>query len=219
MENPWVNYSFSDSLFHEQDKELVEDFNSKSKEEVSYCDKLLPDPYIGNTDSKVMLLALNPGLSPDDFDTHADETYKLLHRRNLDQTEEEFPFYYLNPELDCPGSKWWHKKMKWLIEEFDLQTIAKSFSCMQYMPYHSVAFKKSSVLIPTQLYTKNIVENHIKRNMPIIILRSKKYWCELVPELESYENVFSLRNPRNPTLSPTNIGRDNYEKLLDWIRN
>ena len=48
-------------------------------------------------------------------------------------------------------------------------------------------------------------------------MRSKKYWVELVPELENYENAFLLRNPRNPTLSPKNIGETNFEKLVELI--
>jgi len=218
MNNPWIDYQFKDSFLHEFDQELVKDFNRKAKEEVKYCDRLLPDPYIGSVKSKILLLALNPGLSENDFETHANTKYKELHRKNLDQTESDFPFYYLNPELDCPGSKWWHKKMKWLIEEFDVKKIAQTFYCMQYMPYHSVAFKKSSITIPTQEYTKHVVESHIRNNLPVIIMRSKKIWEELVPELENYKNAFMLHNPRNPTLSPTNIGSENYARLISDLR-
>lgn len=219
MNNPWIDYQFKDSFLHEFDHALIEDFNKKAKEDVKYCDQLLPDPYIGSLHSKILLLALNPGLSEDDFQTHAQTKYKELNRQNLDQMKSTYPFYYLNPELDCPGSRWWHKKMKWLIEEFDVKKIAQTFYCLQYMPYHSIAFKKSSLLIPTQEYTRQVVKGHIRNNLPIIIMRSKKIWVELVPELEDYEHAFLLKNPRNPTLSPTNIGSENFERLIGWIKN
>ena len=48
-------------------------------------------------------------------------------------------------------------------------------------------------------------------------MRSKKFWVELVPELENYENKILLRNPRNPTLSPKNIGENNYQKLIELV--
>ncbi|MCK5781091.1 MAG: hypothetical protein KAH10_00735 [Flavobacteriales bacterium] len=217
MKNPWINYDFTNSTIHELDKDFVEVFNLSAEERFKLNSELLPDPYIGNIKSKILLLALNPGLSEDDFRTHADLNYKELHRENINQEKTKFPFYYLNPKLESPGSRWWFKKLRWLIEKFNVEKISNSVYCLQYLPYHSVEFKKTSKLIPTQNFTKKILENHISNNYPIIIMRSKKYWVELVPELEKYENAFLLRNPRNPTLSPNNIGENNFDRLVELI--
>ena len=218
MKNPWVNYEFNGSAFHKEDAKEVEKFNNKAKPEFKLSAELLPDPYIGNINSKILLLALNPGLSEADFLTHSELNFKELHRKNIDQTETEYPFYYLNPKLNSPGSKWWKMKLKWLIEKFGTKKVSESIFCLQFIPYHSVSFKKSAELISTQLYTKNILRNHIVKKFPIVIMRSKKYWVELVPELENYENTILLRNPRNPTLSPKNIGENNYEKLIELVQ-
>jgi hypothetical protein len=214
MLNPWLNYSFESSAIHSKDSDLISQFNAKAKSEFKYSDVLLPDPYIGSLNSKLMLLALNPGLSENDFYVHKDNNYIKHHYKNINQTETEYPFYYLNPNLHCPGSDWWHKKLKWIIGDLDLKNIASKICCLQLTPYHSVKFKKSSKLLHTQNFIAHTLKNHIKNGYPIVIMRSKKHWVELVPELESYPNAFLLKNPRNPTLSPNNIGKENYLKIL-----
>ncbi|MBG26681.1 MULTISPECIES: hypothetical protein [Croceibacter] len=217
MKNPWLNYDFNENAFHKEDVKEIEKFNNRAKPEFKLSEELLPDPYIGNINSKILLLALNPGLSEADFLTHSQLNFKELHRKNIDQTETEYPFYYLNPKLNSPGSKWWKMKLKWLIEKFGTKKVSESIFCLQFIPYHSIRFKKSAELISTQKFTKNILRNHIEKKFPIVIMRSKKYWIELVPELENYENSILLRNPRNPTLSPKNIGENNYKKLIELV--
>ena len=85
MKNPWINYDFETSTIHELDKDFVDKINLKAEDRFKLNNELLPDPYIGNIESKILLLALNPGLSEDDFRTHADLNYQELHRINIDQ--------------------------------------------------------------------------------------------------------------------------------------
>lgn len=217
MKNPWINYKFTETAIHQLDIEEVESFNDKADEKYKFSPELWPEPYIGNLKAKIVLLALNPGLSEDDYKTYADTNFKELHRRNIDQVEEEYPFYYLNPQLKSPGSKWWHMKLKLLIQQFGVNKVANSVYCLQYMPYHSVQFKKHKRVFPTQKFTGEVLKNHIDKNLPIVIMRSKKHWIELVPELEDYTNTFILRNPRNPTFSPRNMEEGNFEKLIRLI--
>jgi hypothetical protein len=216
MNNPWLDFKLNDSTIHEIDGFQVDCFNENLRDEkFRLSNSLLPDPYIGNINSKVLLLALNPGLSAEDYLTHDQDDYKKLHWNNLMQGESDYPFYYLNPELDCPGTKWWHSKLKELIGIFGLKLISKSIYCLQYAPYHSERFKKPK-LLPTQSFTKCLLENHIKKGLPIVIMRSNKIWVDLVPELNNYD-AFKLRNPRNPTLSSKNMGEANFRKLVKTI--
>lgn len=217
MLNPWLNYKFKKSTIHSEDLNLVTQFNLKAKDEFKYSDVLLPDPYIGSLNSKLMLLALNPGLSESDFEVHQDNNYIEHHWENINQTETDYPFYYLNPNLECPGTDWWHKKLKWLIQDLDIKKVSNNICCLQLTPYHSVRFKRNAKLFPTQHFIAHILKEQITKNYPIVIMRSKKLWVELVPELETYKNAFLLKNPRNPTLSPKNIGDENYEKLLSIL--
>ena len=217
MLNPWLNYKFNKSTIHSEDLNLVTQFNLKAKEEFKYSDVLLPDPYIGSLNSKLMLFALNPGISESDFEVHKDNNYIEYHWENINQTETDYPFYYLNPNLECPGADWWHKKLKWLIQGLDVKKVSNNICCLLLTPYHSVRFKRNAKLFPTQQFIAHILKKHITKNYPIVIMRSKKFWVELVPELETYKNAFLLKNPRNPTLSPKNIGDENYEKLLSIL--
>jgi hypothetical protein len=217
MDNPWINYSFENSAIHTLDEALIEEFNLKAKPKVSYNKELLPDPYIGNINTKILLLMLNPGISENDFFIHKSPEFIKLHRKNIDQKELEYPFYYLNPELDCPGSDYWHKKLGTLIKEFGVKKISQTFCCLQLVAYHSVAFKKSPKLLPTQEFTKNILKNHMKNNLPIIIMRSRTMWESLVPELKSYKNFFVLNSFLNPVITPNNVGEDNFDVIKTLI--
>ena len=192
-------------------------FPLKAKDEVRFCNELLPDPYIGSLNAEFLVLALNPGLSDDDYKTHSDESFRKHYKNNLYQQKSDYPFYYLNPELDCPGAKWWQNKLRWLIEKSDAKHLANKICCLQLMPYHSVQFKQPKHNLPTQQYTKEIVKTFITKGAPIVFMRSKAKWVELVPELESYQNAFVLRNPRNPTFSPKNMGEENFNALEKLI--
>ncbi|MFA8436796.1 MAG: hypothetical protein ACEPOZ_20000 [Marinifilaceae bacterium] len=217
MKNPWLSLNFEETRIHEMDQTIVEEFNRKAKKEVQFCTQLLPDPYIGSLEADVLVLALNPGLSEEDYATHSDIKYRQLYKENLYQKVTEYPFYYLNPELDCPGSRWWNRKLRWLLEKVDRKQLAKSICCMQLMPYHSVRFKETKENLPTQEYTRFVVKQFMERNTPIVFMRSKKKWVELVPELEGYPYSFVMRNPRNPTFSPKNMGEENFEEVVEIL--
>ncbi len=215
IENPWIDYDLKTTKIHHLDKLQIDKFNITAKSEFKFDTILLPDPYIGNVNSKILLLALNPGIHEDDYEIHKGPIYRKLHRENINQIDTEYPFYYLNPELNSPGTKWWHSKLKHLIENFGVRKTAQAVCCLQYVPYHSKKFKKLSKNLPTQEFVKKIIETHIKNNKPIVMMRSKSLWIKLVPELEFYKNIFSLRNPRTPALSPKNVGEENFKLLIN----
>lgn len=217
MINPWINLDIVETRIHPLDKEIVDEFNQKAKQEFQFCRQLLPDPYIGNIKAKVLVLALNPGLSEEDYKTHKDQFFRKHYKKNLYQQQSDYPFYYLNPELDCPGSKWWRNKLRWLLEKTDEKYLAQNICCLQLMPYHSVQFKQPKNNLPTQDFTKEVVKEFIAKEATIVFMRSKAKWVELVPELETYTNSFVLRNPRNPTFSPKNMGEDNFNNLLELL--
>ncbi|RKE04172.1 hypothetical protein [Marinifilum flexuosum] len=218
MQNPWRNLNTDVTSIHPLDMQAVDEFNSQAKEEYQFCKTLLPDPYIGNLKANVLFLALNPGLSAEDYQTHADEQFRFLYKQNLTQVKSDYPFYYLHPELNCPGSKWWRSKLRWFLEVIDDKSLSKRICCLQYMPYHSVQFKQPKQKLPTQEYTKEIVKSFIERNTPIVFMRSKTKWIELVPELENYQKAFVLRNPRNPTFSPKNMEEENFNRLINTLK-
>jgi hypothetical protein len=217
-ENPWLIYNSTDSNIHPADILKIKSFNDKVKENFKYKLDLLPEPYIGNLDAKIIVLALNPGFNENDIYYHSKETFKLIHQINITQDNTEFPFYYLNPILkEMPGSVWWHNKLHWLIDKFEPKTISKSICCLQYTPYHSKEFKYTKETLETQKFTKKILESHMKRNSLIVLMRSRKIWTELCPALQEYKNVIKMKNPRNPTFSPVNLDENAYDQILNII--
>lgn len=219
-ENPWLQFNSVDSKIHPADISIIDNFNKKAKENFKYHLNLLPEPYIGSLDAKIIVLALNPGFNEKDFNYHSKEPFKSIHQKNLNQDKVDFPFYYLNPQLkETPGSKWWYKKMHWLLEEFGQEKISKSICCLQYTPYHSKEFKYTKETFETQKFTKKTLESHINSNSLIVLMRSRKIWTELCPSLQKYKNVIEMKNPRNPTFSPGNLGENAYDQILNFIRN
>ncbi len=216
--NPWLDFDMNSSFVHPTDKDQVAAFNIKAKPEVKYELSLRPEPYIGNLDAKVLLLALNPGVSDDDFRVHETSSYIELHKANLKQGIDRYPFYYLNPQLDCPGSDWWAAKVKWLVEACGLERVANSICCLQFVPYHSKSYKHSKTPLPTQVFIRSVIIEHISKGRPIVIMRSRRHWESLIPELAGYANVMTLKNPRNPTFSPKNVAEGKFGDLVETIK-
>ena len=46
-------------------------------------------------------------------------------------------------------------------------------------------------------------------------MRSRKEWYSLVPELESYNNFYKIKNPQNPQISVNNL--EKYEHIVKAI--
>jgi hypothetical protein len=70
MDNPWRNLSREQPFVLEGDKSRILLFNNKVKDEHKIHLELLPEPYLGNPESEIVLLNLNPGFSIDDFKFH-----------------------------------------------------------------------------------------------------------------------------------------------------
>ena len=47
-------------------------------------------------------------------------------------------------------------------------------------------------------------------------MRAFTQWRAMIPELETYSNLFRLKNPQTPWLSPNNL--EEYDQLLFALR-
>ena len=117
MENPWKELPTYPPYVIPDDSRAISIFNDRCKSQDHRIQThILPEPYIGNIDSPIYLLSLNPGFDEKDALWHSDESFNSSLKSNLLHEEKPYPFYFINPEYEqAPGGQWWQRKLKWLI--------------------------------------------------------------------------------------------------------
>ena len=218
MKNPWVTLPYEKPYVLPEDKQEILKYNKKvNKDENLIRTELIPEPYLGDPSSEIILLNLNPGFSIKDKLFHNDNDYFIKScRKNLLHKDQEYPFYLLDPKNSkAPGYKWWTQKLKKLINKFGNKAVANNIFCIEFFPYHSIKFKLNKNILFSQKYSFYLLRKAIKRDTLIVIMRSRKIWLENVPELEKC-NYYELNSPQNPCLTPNNLP-DGYDELIKII--
>jgi len=214
MQNPWLSLPETPPFVLADDKQIIHDFNHKVKPRYQLHLEILPEPYTGNPEAKIILLNLNPGFYESNARFLTGDTYfQKTSRANLTHVRQEYPFYLLDPgNSRSPGYDWYRKKFRHLIDQFGLKKVAEEICVMEYFPYHSEKFG-CMTRIPSQAYSIYLVQEAMRRNALIIQMRSKRVWQETLPELMSYNNYYVLRNPQNPAISHNNCP-DGFPEIL-----
>lgn len=212
--NPWIKLPQVSPFVLPEDAVSVGSFNPVAKPEHSLDTNLLPEPFLGRPDAPVVLLNLNPGWSSEDAAWHARPDFARLCRENLLHQQAEYPFYLLNPSIaDAPGARWWRAKLGAAIKSSDLATVASSFLCVEYFPYHSRSYGSGTPRVPSQAYGFELVRRALDRGAVIVLMRSRKRWFHAVPELACYRRLYCLRSPQNVSLSQRNCP-DGFPEIL-----
>lgn len=215
--NPWLAVPAGPPYVLACDRDAVQMYQAQRRDERCRLElDVLPEPFIGVTTAPVVLLILNPGFEDGDIADHARGDLQALIRDNYRQNESSFPFYSLNPAFDNGGRRWWEKKLKYLLREFEREQLAQSILSVDYFPYHSRHFAHSSPQLPSQEFGFRLVRSAIARGAVIVIMRGQKLWKETIPELQKYSNTFALNSAQNVVLSPRNCAR--YDVLTSAIR-
>lgn len=178
---------------------------------------LYPEPYIGNPNtSSVVFLVLNPGFDENDVTLNMNDPYFIkMSGKNLSHKSD---FYYLDERLNYTGGyKWWNLILGPLIKEFSHELIRHKVCCIEYFPYHSVTYKNSRNVLPSQKYSFELVKQAIKDNKTIVVMRAEKLWLKAVPELEGYKYI-TLKNPRRPFISSGNMTENDYTRIKGAIK-
>ena len=97
-----------------------------------------------------------------------------------------------------------------------MRACSQGFLVLQLFPYKTNAPVED--VLPSFSFTKEILQEAIRRNAIIIQMTAAREWQQNVPELKGYK-YFTCNNSRNPTISPGNIGVEEYEQVLAAIRN
>lgn len=216
--NPWNDIPKHPPYVLKNDFQGITLFNERY-ENTDYAIhlELIPEPYIGNIESEIVLLTLNPGFSKDNLIEHSDPGFKQILFRNLKSSNMSFPFYYLDPKLShIRGAIWWNKKLKVLVERFGRSKVANKLMCIEYFPYHSKRYHSVDKILESQDYSFYLVQQAILAQKLIIIMRSRNRWEESIPALTKYKKAFVPNSPQNVCVTNNNcpIGFPFIENIL-----
>ncbi|MDZ7703524.1 MAG: hypothetical protein U5L04_03455 [Trueperaceae bacterium] len=217
--NPWINLPDSAPYVLPDDASAIRAFNQRPqiKKEHRYEFTLLPEPFAGSPTAPVVVLTLNPGLNSKDFATHERPGFISRVRRSLAHELDDYPLYHFDPAMTTPASEWWMKKSRELVEEVGVTAIAKGVISMQWFPYHTEEFRAPSLRLPSQTYTFYLLHQALERQAEVVIMHSQELWFRSVPELKGYPKIHKIKNARNPTLSPGNLGDENFRTLCSRL--
>lgn len=218
--NPWLDvvekyegskflYSKANNLVCDSDKEIIEEFNKRIKqEEYEYKLNVPPYPWYGNPlKANVIVLSLNPGYVDKEsviarviqyIPERYAEGYTEHLRKMLTLDCREF----LPQELGAKGMTYrdlanLHQSWYWedrLTNAFvndetglNFDEINMNFAVIQYIGYSSKKYAplKNGILLPSQLYTRQLIEFILKNNAQaiFIVARNVKMWQHFLGSL------------------------------------
>lgn len=215
MKNPWVELIQNKSYVLESDRAAIEGHNKRRRAE-QIITETLPEPFIGNVEAPIYILSLNPGYSTQERSFFSNNIRII--RNNLCHYNKKNHFYYLDNTLSCsPGYCWWTRTLRHLIEEFDIKFISENIFCVEYFPYKSMRFSNNFPALESQNYNFHLVQEAIKNNKLIVILRSNKRWFNSVGDLNNNTTPILL-NSRNPIISSGNIQGQRMGEILKVLK-
>ena len=224
MKNPWHDFDrHSSSAIHDIDKAIVAKFNAsiekrKNGQSFALSTEREPQPYFGNPEAPLLLLYANPVINSERDSEEATEEYSRLLDKARKHEDIEENFLYLNSAYKGRfGHEWWQSTLKNVIEDVGLKAIHQNVFSVELFAYASLKFQAPKELIPTQEYTRWLVKRAISNHATIMLGRARREWIQLIPELQVYENVFQLKNPRQKRISPGNTHPGIYEQLISRI--
>ena len=213
--NPWSQLPSAAPFALPQDAELIRAFNATARQKFKVQLDALPEPYLGSPTAPVVLLSLNPGFIASVPHLHANIEFSSRLRANL---VHDASWGHLNHLLDpaIDRTDYWEKKLKCLIDRFDLKFIANNLLCVELFPYASERFGHAKLDLPSQRYSFHLVKEAIDRRAVILLLRGRRVWSAKVPELACYPLLYAAQSPQNPTISYRNFP-EGLDKAFDAL--
>ncbi len=196
---------------------------------------LLPLPANGDLrQCDVMILMLNPGLNPLDFEWEARPDFAQSTRNCILQTfaSEEYPLFYLDPRFaTSPGADYWYgdpnvatnnpkrrqRKLFQLTEAYAAnqgisldearRMISQRVAILQLVPYHSRNFNAGRLInrLPSCLAARRLVQ-HTEEKRLIIVMRRIRDWGFIGPVETDNLVVYPPNLATSASLSPQSPG-------------
>ena len=220
MQNPWINLSYEGLEYVLlEDKAPILEFNeTRKREENKFHLEVPPEPYLGNPDAPVVVLAKCPGYMDEDKPFMlANEHFRTAMKNTLLHQSQEFPIYYLNPTFrTSPGANYWIKKMKGLLEFRSLRSLANNIFILNYFPYKCKT-ANSFPTIPSIMYSKYLLEKAMARQAVIILSSGTSQWHKIT-NIENYPYLITPNSQITGSLGPGNFSNVDFDIILNNIR-
>jgi hypothetical protein len=210
MQNPWQDLPSSPPFIARVDASVLAPLLKRAELKLD----LLPQPWTGNpATATVIMLALNPGFSPEDYDEIRNADYAEQWRRVL-TFETRTPFYFFDPAFaNTGGYRWWFRRLRELMDVVGLDAVAQRVMCIEHFPYKSARYAPLGVTLASQTFSFELLREAMAARKQVVIMRSERIWLESVPELRAYPYI-RLRNHQNPYLSRAQMTPEQFKALL-----
>ena len=210
MLNPWRKLCKEGPYILEEDRDTVSYYNEKAKGNYKIIEDVMPVPFVGSVlDSEIVILMSNPKYNDTTRELENNE-YKEKLIKIFNHECVEYPFFCLDPDIQV-GKDYWISKLKGLLFFYKNSTHTSNKASNIILPPYTTREFKPLKDLPSQKYSAYLVKKAIERKAFIIVARGKRYWLQLVPELNNY-NYFTLNSWRSPSISIKNCP-DLFEKL------
>lgn len=231
MQNPWHDLPSKEPFVLPSDKASIRPINALAKPEYRIRLEFLPEPYLGNPRANIVLLNGNPGVKEEDRSYHDRADFAKANRATLLHESQEYPFYLLDPRFEgAPGYKWWYPRLQALFAQFSVKKIANEIFVIEYFPYHSENFqfskdhlKKFGIgkgVLSSQEYSFYLLEEAMKRDALIILLRKKREWQSVNPCLEEYPRYYELKREyrQSAVISSASVDDGGYLEIVRELK-
>ena len=178
--------------------------------------KLMPVPFIGNPDARLVILARSPSFADQDTDDFAEPAFRDATIGNLTHTAEGRPFFTVDPRFEATSTyRWWYPKLCQLIKDAGREAVMEHVMCLQAFPYHSRELAVDRNL-PSQAYTRSLLLDRMRDGAFVVGMMRQSWWKRIVPDLQTYESVDWCKNPSRPHLTRKNL--DMYDAVLATLQ-
>lgn len=204
------------------DRIAIDRFNAKQRDvKARVVSELLPQPFIGNPETaRLVLLALNPGVSEYDETDHRDPVFRNAMLLSLKHELQDYPFYPLNPVFAKTGAgRWWNAMLRPLKKRTKLSNsvLSQRLMVIEWFPYHSrtSGLRKESIC-PSQEYSFMLARTLLnKAGVVMVGMRSKEHWspCDV-----AFRDVPYVSNKRRPFISEGNMEPHLFKNILNVLQ-
>jgi hypothetical protein len=216
--NPWVALPENDPYILPNDLPTVEAWNvicGATKERMQLRLDVLPEPFSGPRDARVLVLGRNPGWAGVGRRQYASPFGQALRRNFLDE-----PSFHLNVGLidgfaRTDGGIRARRMFRALTQSSNLtfDDLSRRLLSVAFHGYHSHDRARFPVTMPGQSYGFELVRKAVERGAVVVILGDRADWQVAVPELLHSPRVFpTSKNGR--TISPVTLGPTAFEQVV-----
>lgn len=164
----------------------------------------IPEPRLGNINSKILILSGNPNIK---------SKTGITHQERLDSLKNHYSNHLC---INHSKDDWWQKRFKdWVkilttAKKVNDNTsayniLSENICTLEFYPYSSKKFPKKEIKLESHKYQKAIIKNAINNNAAIIITRARVNWFYLYEGLENYNKLYFLSSHESSYFTVDNI--------------